>query len=162
MRESDISWLKSRMNILYLVRDPKDALLSGAIAYRFGGRESEVQQDRLEDWILNCIHEDYGWLTPIESWRNHVSGWRKHEDDLTVVKYEDYIQDYEWQSRRLSRILGTSVEDTIPPLQSCTASRKGIVGDHINHLSGRMIEFINHECREEIKWIESLREKKKC
>lgn len=160
MRSSDIEWLMKSVLPIHVVRDPKDVLLSNHVAFSLDGREERLEEGRLRNWILNARLEDG--RSPIDSWREHVRGWRKHEERMLVVRYEDYILDYEWQARRLSDHLGGDVARSLPPLGSCLASRKGIVGDHLNHFPQELIELVDEECWEEIEWLRSLGRKKAC
>lgn len=106
--------------VVYLVRDPRDILLS---YYRFARAYTDYRRDFKEfamDWVMGRI-----WPC---SWQEHVNSWlepmsRTMSFELTLVRYEDFVADPIGQTKVLAKVLGLDpgpsrieeiVEDTSP------------------------------------------------
>lgn len=74
---------------IYIVRDPRDIVLSWA-------DHAGVPIERAINTITNpegCIQaEDNGMVQVLNTWANHVLSWQTADFDVTVVRYEDLLE----------------------------------------------------------------------
>jgi len=150
--ESTIEQILSSTKTIFLVRCPKDTLLSWILARDIF---SEYDLDRLKRKLL----EKYP-LAPqydrIDFWRKNIEGWRKYEDRFLVVRYENLLNHYEQESKRISEYLSLPVKDKLPPVKQVALSRKGIIGDHKRVFDEELINMIDTRCAEEIRYIDKF------
>lgn len=94
--------------IVYIVRDPRDVLVSGAhyVDSPYCRREFGIPRVPLE-------HRFRRLLKTCPEWAVHVAGWVAHAKkiDLHVVSYEGLVTDLSFQLRRLADYLGLDLSD---------------------------------------------------
>ncbi|XP_060929710.1 sulfotransferase 2B1-like [Limanda limanda] len=167
------SFHTSKAKVIYVVRDPKDVLVS---SYYFHQMAALLEDPGTFDEFLEKFLDGrvaYG------KWTDHVKSWRHTEltDRIMYISYEEMVQDLPASLRRLSGFLGTNLsEDTIQKVaEHCTFKaiktndmanfsllpkeymdtdkspffRKGIAGDWKNHFSPEQLaRFTSLICKE--------------
>lgn len=102
---SDIRHLVQPRNIVYVVRDVRDVVVSGA-AYFFGGTDP-VSIDHMIEWATrdNLIQLD--WTD--SGWGNHVKGY--WASGCAIIRYEDLVRDTRTQLTSILAHMGLDSDD---------------------------------------------------
>ena len=150
--ESTIDTILSTTKTIFLVRCPKDTLFSWIIARDMF---SEYDVDRLKRKLLDK-YSSAPQYDRIDFWKKNVEGWRKYEDRFLVVRYENLLNHYEKESKRISEYLSLSIKDSLPKVKEVDLSRKGIIGDHKRVFDSELINMIDERCKQEIEYIDSF------
>jgi hypothetical protein len=150
--ESTIEKILSSTKTIFLVRCPKDTLFSWIIARDIF---SEYDLDRLKRKLLEK-YPSAPQYDRIDFWKKNIEGWRKYEDRFLVVRYENLLNHYEQESKRISDYLSLPVKDKLPPVKQVALSRKGIIGDHKRVFDEELINMIDTRCAEEIRYIDKF------
>jgi hypothetical protein len=103
--KSHASYLARYRKVIYMVRDPRDVMVS----YWTFLRSLGMWGGTLDQLVR---HRRYG----IEAWREHVAGWLDGIDaaaSFTLVRYEDLIADAPAELGRLYGLLGMPVTEDI-------------------------------------------------
>lgn len=96
--------------VLYIVRDPRDVLLS---YYYFKLKIKKIQEDK----DLRDFSEDFvkGILDSFGNWSEHIGSWygaREKCKNFMIVKYEDLIADMESEIKKISEFFNIHLSDT--------------------------------------------------
>jgi|694.fasta_scaffold143725_3 hypothetical protein len=152
-----INFILCETKPILIIRDPRDALSSWYHLY-IKNTNAVQSTENLREFLEQpfCIKGDAVSKSKISLWRDHVRGYKKYENKIHTIIYENLINNYEKECKKLSEYLGFEVKKEMPTLEQVEMSRKGIIGDHKNLLKNDMIEKINSECEQEIKYINSL------
>jgi len=150
--ESTIEQILSTTKTVFIVRCPKDTLFSWILARDI---LSEYDLDRLKRKLLDK-YPSAPQYDRIDFWRKNIEGWRKYEDRFLVVRYENLLNHYEQESKRISDYLSLPVKDKLPPVKQVALSRKGIIGDHKRVFDEELINMIDTRCAEEIRYIDKF------
>lgn len=91
--------------IIYLVRDPRDVVISWFRFQKAKGYKQNFEQFFL-DWLMGRI-----WPT---SWMLHVNSWtgagiEEYKIDTLVIKYEDLLQNPEDELVRMMKFIGRNI-----------------------------------------------------
>jgi aryl sulfotransferase len=130
--------------IVYIVRDPRDVMVSGAhyVDSEYCRREFGIPRIPLE-------HRFRRLLKKCPEWAVHVAGWIGHaqEIDLGIVSYEGLVTDLPFQLRRLAAYLELDLSEAqlrrveeqvvFKSMKSATQGahvRKGVMGNWRNEL----------------------------
>jgi len=150
--ESTIEQILSTTKTVFIVRCPKDTLLSWIVTRDIF---SEYDLDRFKRKLLDK-YPSAPQYDRIDFWKKNIEGWRKYENRFLVVRYENLLNHYEQESKRISEYLSISVKDKLPSVKQVALSRKGIIGDHKRIFDSELINLIEERCKEEIKYIDSF------
>ncbi len=93
---------KNIKKVIYLIRDPRDVLISW---YRF--QSARFYKFDFDQFMLDALT---GRMYP-GSWQNHVDSWteesiRKHDLDICLIKYEDLINDNFNELQKIIHFIG--------------------------------------------------------
>lgn len=90
--------------VIYIVRDPRDVLLS---YYNFYRKQRYIDDGYpMDRWVERFIKGD---LHPFGSWGEHVGGWlgaRGHSPGFLLARYEDFLADAAKELARIAEFLG--------------------------------------------------------
>lgn len=150
--ESTIEQILSTTKTVFIVRCPKDTLLSWIVIRDIF---SEYDLDRLKQKLLDK-YPSAPQYDRIDFWKKNIEGWRKYENRFLVVRYENLLNHYEQESKKISEYLSIPVKDKLPSVKQVALSRKGIIGDHKRIFDSELINLIEERCKEEIKYIDSF------
>jgi hypothetical protein len=150
--DSTIELILSTTKTVFIVRCPKDTLLSWIIARDIF---SEYDVDRLKRKLLEK-YPSAPQYDRIDFWKKNIEGWRKYENRFLVVRYENLLNHYEQESKRISDYLSLPVKDKLPPVKQVALSRKGVIGDHKRVFDEELINMIDTRCAEEIRYIDKF------
>jgi len=150
--EFTIEQILSTTKTVFIVRCPKDTLLSWIVTRDIF---SEYDLDRLKRKLLDK-YPSAPQYDRIDFWKKNIEGWRKYEDRFLVVRYENLLNHYEQESKRISDYLSLPVKDKLPSIKQVALSRKGVIGDHKRVFDEELINLIEERCKEEIKYIDSF------
>lgn len=150
--ESTIEQILSTTKTVFIVRCPKDTLLSWIVTRDIF---SEYDLDRFKRKLLDK-YPSAPQYDRIDFWKKNIEGWRKYENRFLVVRYENLLNHYEQESNRISDYLSLPVKDKLPSVKQVALSRKGIIGDHKRIFDSELINLIEERCKEEIKYIDSF------
>ncbi|XP_016072211.1 PREDICTED: bile salt sulfotransferase [Miniopterus natalensis] len=100
------SVFKSKAKMIYLIRNPRDVLVSGYffwIISKLAKRPESLEQ--YFEWFLQG-HVAFG------SWFDHVRGWMsmRGKENFLIVSYEELIQDTRSTVQKICRFLGKKLE----------------------------------------------------
>ena len=145
--------------VIYLVRDPRDVLIS---YYYYLQRHNRIPRSYpLEKYVqqfpltIDKIHRT--------SWADHVNGWMNTDVPILVLRYEDLHEqpvhvlhsimdfiNYPWKKECAEHAIEFSRFENLRQSESSGKSdqirfiRKGIVGEHTSILTERQISMLNH------------------
>jgi|GEM_PF-1886190 len=155
--------------IIYLVRDPRDVLVS--YFYFRNLHEPKLQNQEIIDiYNKQLVTEKFSELLSevTQEWKKHYLTWANHEK--YILKYEDLLSDTKGELEKVCNYLGYK-----PPADILTDVvnfyefekmssgrkhgeedndkfvRKGIVGDYKNYLSGIQLDEFNTICGPEMR-----------
>jgi Sulfotransferase domain len=124
--------------VIYLVRDPRDVLLSYYRYVRFISNYPGDLKEFAMDWVAGRI-----WPC---SWQEHVNSWlapraRTAPFELTVLRYEDFAADPVGQTGILAKVLGVDagrarIEEIVADTNRDSMRKREIKGN-----SGIGLEF---------------------
>ena len=163
---------------VYVLRNGLDVMVSSY--YYICKFDPEFAAVSFKDYLRKPIHHNLAFLDPtqghvnrIEFWRDHVLQWRDsvYGDDMQVLRYEDWLADYEGTLQTLSTYLQKPVvgkirdlrfkgevgtfsywwDDTLnkvrkrlgigSELRSAINPRKGVSGDYQNHFDTEDVAY---------------------
>ncbi|XP_037023910.2 sulfotransferase 2A1 [Artibeus jamaicensis] len=168
------SFFKSKAKSIYIMRNPKDVIVSGYHFWR------TVKATRNPD----SFEEYFQWFlqgnVAFGSWFDHIHGWlqMKGKDNFLLISYEELHQDTRTSVERVSQFLGVKlspeelnsvlknvsfqamkdnkmsnfslVPDTIVDHSKGNFMRKGITGDWKNHFTVAQSEAFDKVYREKM------------
>ncbi|XP_048225366.1 sulfotransferase 2A1-like [Perognathus longimembris pacificus] len=170
------SFLTSKAKVIYIIRNPKDVLVSGYYFYR----HSKLMKNP------ESLQQFYGWFiqgnVPYGSWFAHVLGWMsmRERENVLVLSYEALKKDTRSTVKRICQFLGKKLEpeelDLVLENSSFQAMkenkmsnyslsdrsyfptgvemiRRGMVGDWKNHLTVTQAEAFDKIFREKLAGI---------
>ena len=150
---------------IYIVRDPRDVVVSGANYFDIEKFKSfrDVKVDgELEAMVETvCYGSSYPWCNV--SWSQHVSSYLSRSYGILVVRYEDLLNSGKEQLKRIASFLGVERSDqeieTCLEAQSFDAVRKNAVerGDLKNQeflREGKARQYLDSLAAEQIREIE--------
>jgi len=126
------TWVGRKHNIVYMVRDPRNVLVSYYRLLKKGALHFSMIEDEVApldfhqmlrgEWVkpLTGCRQRHGEIgrvvndmlpAPAAAWAKHAAGYRLSDDALTV-KYEDLVADYDNTMVRVGKYLGHAVPDT--------------------------------------------------
>lgn len=110
--------------VIYIVRDPRDVLLS---YYEFQLKRRVITEScSLEEFVPRFMDSEFEPKTG--SWRDHVLSWiatRKDQPNFLLLRYEDMIANTHQESAKIAAFLGldTSPERTARAVELSSADR---------------------------------------
>lgn len=91
--------------VIYIVRDPRDVVLS---YYEFQLKRRVITEDcSMEEFLPRFMESEFEPMTG--SWRDHVLSWtatRKGQENFLLVRYEDMLAHTQAESTRIAVFLG--------------------------------------------------------
>jgi len=150
-----INFILNETKPIFLLRDPKDAITSW---YYLLSKSSKKNINSYE-FITSPFRpnpEEIEYNDKILLWKDHVRGYRKYENKLHIIVYENLVNNFEKEREKLSNYVGFEVKKQMPSLQEVKMSRKGKIGDYKNLLNEELIEKINITCEQETNYIKSF------
>ena len=157
--EKNIDKLFTNFHIIYVQRDIKDVLVS---YYKFlnghgwddNGNSLPIKDfPEINDWVFMkpC---DVGYkyfekypdphiyvepLTYVHRYLNHINGWKKYEDKLLWIHYEDILNNFDTIKDKIENYIGRDIANSIPDLHDKQlpnfAPNAGIIGAYIDYLT---------------------------
>jgi len=152
----DIHKLNESYHIFYIVRDPRDVLVS---CYYYFNRSNVTAFPRVKnvcDLAFNTKPYRYpfdGAYSLVKSedfvsrWITHVRGWL---DKATIITYEEMKTNFSSAMRKVSVVLGRDLTGCVVPTlgNKSVSPRKGIVGDWTNHFDAKSNNIICNRIKE--------------
>ncbi|XP_069857185.1 sulfotransferase 2A1-like [Dipodomys merriami] len=167
------SFFTSKAKMIYVIRNPKDVLISGYYFWRFTNLAKKPESlEQYFEWFLQG-HVPYG------SWFDHVRGWMsmREKENVLVLSYEQMKKDPRSMVERICGFLGKALEpgeldlvlenssfqamkenkmsnfSTIPEELVPTGlkiTRKGVTGDWQNHFTPAQTQAFEETFREKM------------
>ncbi|XP_042556319.1 sulfotransferase 2A1-like [Dipodomys spectabilis] len=167
------SFFTSKAKMIYVIRNPKDVLISGYYFWRFTNLAKKPESlEQYFEWFLQG-HVPYG------SWFDHVRGWMsmRKKENMLVLSYEQMKKDPRSMVERICEFLGKALEpgelDLVLENSSFQAmkenkmsnlpcipeelvpagfkiNRKGIKGDWKNHFTPAQTQAFEETFREKM------------
>lgn len=168
--KSHFSYQPKYMNVIYIVRDPRDVVVS----YYF--HELKFSKEMKKISFANFITKFNNGELPFGSWSNHVNSWIDNKPEkFLLIKYEDVVLDTYNKIKNILNFLNLKINESLlqqaiqnssfnkmrelekhllsrePLLKNSDSDlffiRKGIIGDYKNYLDeGMERSFINVHC----------------
>ncbi|KAM4800262.1 sulfotransferase 2A1-like isoform X5 [Urocitellus parryii] len=167
------SFFTSKAKVIYIMRNPKDALVSGYYYWtmtKFSKKPESL--DQYFQWFLQ------GYV-PYGSWFEHIRGWMSMRDreNVLLLSYEDLQKDPRSTIEEICQFLGKKLNpeeldsvlknssfhvmkenkmsnlETLPEThvdKDFKITRKGICGDWKNHLTGAQAEAFDKVYQEKM------------
>ncbi|XP_042556326.1 sulfotransferase 2A1-like [Dipodomys spectabilis] len=167
------SFFTSKAKMIYVIRNPKDVLISGYYFRRFTNLSKKPESlEQYFEWFLQ------GYV-PYGSWFDHVRGWMsmREKENVLVLSYEQMKKDTRSMVERICGFLGKALEpgelDLVLENSSFQAmkenkmcnfpdvpewivpagfkiTRKGITGDWKNHFTPAQTQAFEETFREKM------------
>ncbi|XP_042556157.1 sulfotransferase 2A1-like [Dipodomys spectabilis] len=167
------SFFTSKAKMIYVIRNPKDVLISGYYFRRFTNLSKKPESlEQYFEWFLQ------GYV-PYGSWFDHVRGWMsmREKENVLVLSYEQMKKDTRSMVERICGFLGKALEpgelDLVLENSSFQAmkenkmcnfpdvpewivpagfkiTRKGITGDWKNHFTPGQTQAFEETFREKM------------
>lgn len=154
LKDGSLDFILDNCLPIFIVRDPKDALLSW---YFMHDKAPDIDETKRIDRIRSFIWSPFlGCPNKILLWKEQIDGFRKDHNRGLVIRYENLIQNYSLESQKISDYLSLPVSLTLPSVKSVELSRKGIINDHVSYFDSKLIDEINSICKEEIEYIDTF------
>jgi hypothetical protein len=154
MRDEVADYLRDNTKTILIVRDPKDVLLSN-VFMMYGNIK---EKDKIEKLIMSRSDRSdrpkNSFETKVHEWKDQINGWFDYLENPFVVRYENWINAFDKQARLVSEYLGVETLKEIPSVEQVQRSRLGVIGDHKNHFSKKLIDYIDDTCKKEIELID--------
>lgn len=140
--------------IIYLVRDPRDVVLSWFRFQKAKGYKHDFEQFFV-DWLMGRI-----WPT---SWMLHVNSWtgvgiEKYKIDPMIIKYEDLLQNPEIELENLSNFIGLNIsqDDLIRAINNASVEnmKKKEIRGLWSSAQSKNMQFIGSATNNQ--WIDKL------
>lgn len=144
-----INFILKETKPIFLIRDPKDVLTSWYHLLVKNVRK-KYEPPSIKEYLIGC---DSAKENRITMWRDHIRGFRKYENKLHVVRYENLLNNFKKESEKLSDYLKIKTLPILPKLEEVKMSRKGIIGDYKNFISADLVDKIHEICKQEINYI---------
>lgn len=148
-----------KYNVVYVSRNPLDVMTS-MFFYHKSNMKAFPQHNSIEEFVFSSpyTNDDYSNEKPkhyLERWVNHIKSYK--EKNVIWVTYEEIVSDFPLVKKRMND-LNIFCEDTKPVFPyirdvngrfirqgkgQYVSPRKGIIGDHVNHMSPQLIGRIN-------------------
>ena len=145
---------KNTIATIYIVRDPRDVLISASKYYSTSFLE---QKKVMFDKNLNIV--DIFNNTPIRSfvssWSNHYNSWTKNNNNILLIRYEDLISDKKATILKLINFINGFKEMIISDekIENCIKSStfanmqemedKGLFTEQATNQNGEKLRFFN-------------------
>lgn len=147
------TYIQAHTKPILIVRDPKDALLS----WCFMGHRHSLNIEAMGKFITSPIMlppNKTTYANKMLMWKDHINGWLASLNNPLVIRYENLINAYATEAKKISDYLGVEVLSTKPELKEVKLSRNGTIGEHKLYFTQAMCEMIDEVCKSEIAIID--------
>ena len=145
---------KNTIGTIYVVRDPRDVLISSSIY--FGTTHEETKNIMFKkDSIITNIENNSPIHSLVGSWSNHYNSWVKDNKNILLIKYENLILNKELEILRILNFINgfkkinVSEEKIKNIILSSSFSnmadmeKKGLFKENSKDKEGKLIKFFN-------------------
>lgn len=145
---------KNTIGAIYIVRDPRDIVISASQYY---STPLEQTKNNMFNPHMDLINKYKGKpiATFLGSWSNHYNSWTKNNKNILLIKYENLINNKEFEIRRILEFVNkfTKLEVTESKLKKCIDSssfinmqnmeKGGFFKENSKDRAGNNITFFN-------------------
>ena len=104
------------LGVIYIVRDPRNLLSS--IRHHWSLKDYQSAKNILFDveastGMKHEVNKNYSFPVLISSWNNHYNYWKKVKKNYLLIKYEDLINDTEYELTKIIKYLKKFIKFTV-------------------------------------------------
>jgi len=150
---------KNTIGTIYIVRDPRDVIISFAQHHSLSIEEAKYTMFRSDSYNFPVIREkNPGLATPtlLGSWSDHYNSWTKNNKNLLFIKYENLIKNKKSELSRIIKFVNNYIKIPISEtkINNCINSttfesmeqneKKGLFEENTYDKNGKKIKFFNY------------------
>ena len=144
---------------IYIVRDPRDVLISSSKYYETSYDETSKIMNNMNTTITNVVNENNlnkDIKTYVGSWAFHYNSWTKKNPNLLLIKYEDLIKNKENEIHRIIKFINKFKTITVSDdkILKCVETSsfenmkimedQGLFNEQSENSKGQKITFFNN------------------
>jgi len=150
---------KNTIGTIYIVRDPRDVIMSFAQHHSLSIEEAKYTMFRSDSYNFPVIREKNPGLpipTLLGSWSDHYNSWTKNNKNLLFIKYENLIKNKKSELSRIIKFVNNYIKIPISEtkINNCINSttfesmkqneKKGLFTENTIDKNGKKIKFFNY------------------
>ena len=149
---------KNTIGTIYIVRDPRDVIISFAQHHSLSIEEAKYTMFRTDAYEFpeREKHPDLALRTLLGSWSDHYNSWTKNNKNLLFIKYENLIKNKKSELLRIIKFINNYVNIPISDtkINNCINStafesmkkneEKGLFEENSFDKNGKKIKFFNY------------------
>ena len=150
---------KNTIGTIYIVRDPRDVIISFAQHHSLSIEEAKYTMFRSDSYNFPVAREKNPGLaipTLLGSWSDHYNSWTKNNKNLLFIKYENLIKNKKSELSRIIKFVNNYIKIPISEtkINNCINSttfesmkqneKKGLFEEHTYDKNGKKIKFFNY------------------
>jgi len=149
---------KNTIGTIYIVRDPRDVIISFAQHHSLSIEEAKYTMFRTDAYEFpeREKNPDLALRTLLGSWSDHYNSWTKNNKNLLFIKYENLIKNKKFELLRIIKFINNYVKIPISDtkINNCINStafesmkkneEKGLFEENSFDKNGKKIKFFNY------------------
>ena len=150
---------KNTIGTIYIVRDPRDVIISFAQHHSLSIEEAKYTMFRSDSYNFPVTREKNPGLaipTLLGSWSDHYNSWTKNNKNLLFIKYENLIKNKKSELLRIIKFINNFIKIPISEIKinNCINStsfesmkqneKKGLFEENTYDKNGKKIKFFNY------------------
>ena len=150
---------KNTIGTIYIVRDPRDVIISFAQHHSLSIEEAKDTMFRSDSYNFPVIRKknpDLPIPTLLGSWSDHYNSWTKNNKNLLFIKYENLIKNKKSELSRIIKFVNNYIKIPISEtkINNCINSttfesmkqneKKGLFEENTYDKNGKKIKFFNY------------------
>ena len=149
---------KNTIGTIYIVRDPRDVIISFAQHHSLSIEEAKYTMFRTDAYEFpeREKNPDLALRTLLGSWSDHYNSWTKNNKNLLFIKYENLIKNKKSELSRIIKFVNNYIKIPISEtkINNCINSttfesmkqneKKGLFEENTYDKNGKKIKFFNY------------------
>ena len=149
---------KNTIGTIYIVRDPRDVIISFAQHHSLSIEEAKYTMFRTDAYEFpeREKNPDLALRTLLGSWSDHYNSWTKNNKNLLFIKYENLIKNKKSELLRIIKFVNNYIKIPISEtkINNCINSttfesmkqneKKGLFEENTYDKNGKKIKFFNY------------------
>lgn len=146
---------QNTIGAIYIVRDPRDVLVSSSVYFNISFEETKNTMFKKESIITN-VEENKPISSLVGSWSDHYNSWVKYNKNTLLIKYENLILNKELEIFRIINFINGFKKFHIPEQKiknvinsssfynMSNMEKKGLFKENSKDKNGNPIRFFNN------------------
>ena len=149
---------KNTIGTIYIVRDPRDVIISFAQHHALSIEEAKYTMFRSDAYTSPETEKNPALAIPtlIGTWSDHYNSWTKNNKNLLFIKYENLIKNKKFELSRIIKFVNNYIKIPISEtkINNCINSttfesmkqneEKGLFEENTYDKNGKKIKFFNY------------------